>query len=67
MNIDKSQLLNLLRSNADDEQADRAERELPDQVDPDRDRGLLERLGLDVDDIVQKLGGGDGMSGLIGV
>jgi hypothetical protein len=66
MNIDKSQLLDLLRSSGDDEQADRAERELPDQVDTDRDRGLLDRLGLDVDDILAKLGGGDGLSGLIG-
>ncbi len=64
MNIDKSQILDLLRSRGNTDQADQAERELPDQVDTDRDRGLLERLGLDIDDILKSLGGG--LSGLIG-
>ena len=65
MNIDKSQILELLRSRGDQDQADRAERELPDDVDTDRDAGLLDRLGLDVDDLLGKLGGG-GLGGLIG-
>ena len=65
MNIDKSQILELLRSRGDQDQADRAERELPDEVDTDRDAGLLDRLGLNVDDLLGKLGGG-GLGGLIG-
>jgi hypothetical protein len=65
MNIDKSQILDLLRSRGNADKADQAERELPDQVDTDRDGGLLERLGLDIDDILKSLGGG-GLGGLIG-
>jgi hypothetical protein len=65
MNIDKSKILDLLRSRGDDEQAHQAERQLPDQVDTDRDSDLLDRLGLDVGDLLKKLGGG-GLGGLIG-
>ena len=65
MNIDKSQILDLLRSRGDNDQADQAERELPDQVDTDRDGGLLERFGIDVGDVLKKLGGG-GLGNLLG-
>jgi hypothetical protein len=65
MNIDKSQILDLLRSRGDNDQADQAERELPDQVDTDRDGGLLERFGIDVGDLLKKLGGG-GLGNLLG-
>ena len=58
MNIDKSQILDLLRSQGNQQQADDAERELPDQVDTDRDGGLLERFGIDLGDLITKLGGG---------
>jgi len=65
MNIDKSQILDLLRSRGDNDQADQAERELPDQVDTDRDGGLLDRFGIDVGDLLKKLGGG-GLGNLLG-
>ena len=58
MNIDKSQILDLLRAQGNPQQADDAERELPDQVDTDRDGGLLERFGIDIGDLITKLGGG---------
>ena len=60
MNIDKSQILDLLRSQGDNDRAEQADRELPDQVDTDRDGGLLSKFGLDVGDIIAKLGGGGG-------
>ena len=65
MNIDKSQILELLRSRGDDDKAEQADRELPDQVDTDRDSGLLDRFGLDIGDLAKKFGGG-GLGKLIG-
>ena len=66
MNFDKSQILELLRSRGDNDKAEQAERELPDQVDTDRDGGLLSKLGLDVGDIIAKLTGGSGLGKLLG-
>lgn len=65
MQIDKSQILKLLRSQGDHDKASTAEQELPDQVDTDRDSGLLSRLGLDPQELLGKLGGG-GLGGLLG-
>lgn len=65
MQIDKNQILELLRSQGSHDQADEAERELPDRVDTDHDRGLLQRFGLDVDDLIGKFGGG-GLGKLLG-
>ncbi|MDQ3351196.1 MAG: hypothetical protein M3501_04455 [Actinomycetota bacterium] len=66
MNIDKSQIIDLLRSQGDSDKADRADAELPDEVDTERDKGLLDKFGLDVGDLVSKFGGGGGLGGLIG-
>ena len=67
MNIDKDQILQLLRSQGDDAKADQAEQELPGQVDTDRDAGLLSKFGLDPMELVKKLGGGGGgLGGLLG-
>ena len=66
MNIDKNQILELLRSQGDEGKAQQADQELPDQVDTDRDAGLLSRFGIDPMDLVKKLGGGGGLGGLIG-
>jgi hypothetical protein len=48
MNIDKQQILDLLRQQGNHEQADQAAGELPDQVDTDRDQGLLEKFGVNL-------------------
>lgn len=66
MNIDKSQILDLLRSKGDQAQVDQADRELPDQVDTDRDGGLLERFGLNIGDLLKQFGGGGGLGKLLG-
>jgi hypothetical protein len=66
VNIDKSQIIDLLRSQGDSDKADQADAELPDEVDTDRDKGLLDKFGLDVGDLVSKFGGGGGLGGLIG-
>ena len=65
MNIDKSQIIDLLRSQGDSDKADQADAELPDEVDTERDKGLLDKFGLDVGDLVSKFGGGGGLGGLI--
>ena len=48
MNIDKEQILQLLKSQGQHEQAAQASNELPDQVDTDNDAhaGLLSKFGL---------------------
>jgi hypothetical protein len=66
VNIDKSQIIDLLRSQGDSDKADQADAELPDELDTDRDKDLLDKFGLDVGDLVSKFGGGGGLGGLIG-
>jgi hypothetical protein len=63
--IDKAQILELLRSQGDDAKARQADQELPQQVDTEQHSGLLQKLGLDPQDLVAKLGGG-GLGGLLG-
>lgn len=58
MNIDKSQIIALLKDRGDHDKATEAESELPDQVDTDRDQGLLAKFGLDPKDLLGKLTGG---------
>jgi hypothetical protein len=66
MNIDKDQILQLLRSQGDDAKAQQADQELPSQVDTDRDAGLLSKFGIDPMELVKKFGGGGGLGGLLG-
>lgn len=68
MQIDKNQILDLLRGSGDQQKAEQADRELPDQVDTDRDQGMLEKLGLNPQDLISRFtgGGGGGLGGLLG-
>ena len=66
MNIDKNQIIELLKSQGDHDKAAQAESELPGQVDTDKDSGLLSKFGIDPMDLVKKLGGGGGLGGLLG-
>jgi hypothetical protein len=69
MNIDKNTILDLLRGNGQDTQAQQADRELPEQVDTDEHAGLLAKFGINPDDLIGKLtggGSGDGLGGLLG-
>ena len=68
MQFDKSQILDLLKSQGQQDKVGQAESELPDQVDTDQHAGLLEKLGLSPMEIVTKLagGGGGGLGGLLG-
>jgi hypothetical protein len=55
--IPKEQILQLLQSRGDSEQAAQAESELPDQVDTDRDSGMLSKFGIDPQELISKFGG----------
>lgn len=60
MEIDKAQIIELLKSRGDDAQAQQAEGDLPDKVDTDRDSGLLEKYGVNAQDLMGTLPGGLG-------
>ena len=68
MNIDKDTILNLLRGNGQDSEADQAQQELPDQVDTDQDSGLLEKFGINPADLIATFTGGQsgGVGGMLG-
>jgi hypothetical protein len=67
MQFDKSQILELLRSQGDDAKAQQADEQLPQRVDTDQHSGLLEKLGLSPQMLITKLaGGGGGLGGLLG-
>jgi hypothetical protein len=60
MQIDKDQIINLLRERGDDAKADKAQQKLPGQVDTEKHSGLLADLGVDPSDLLGGLGGGLG-------
>ena len=67
MQIDKQQILDLLRSQGQHDQAQRAEQDLPQQVDTDQHGDLLSTFGIDLQDLIGRLGGlGGGLGGLLG-
>ena len=53
----KDMIINMLRGSGDEDKARLVERELADDVDTERDRADLERLGLDPEELHQKLTG----------
>ena len=57
MEIPKDKVLDLIKQHGNAGKAGEAEQELPDQVDTDRDAGLLQKFGLDPQDLLGKLGG----------
>jgi hypothetical protein len=61
MEIPKDKIIELIKQHGQADKADQAQQELPDQVDPDRDSGLLAKFGLKPEDVLGKLGGGLGL------
>ena len=57
MQTTKARIINMLRGSGDDDKARLVERELADDVDTERDRADIERLGLDPEELHQKLTG----------
>jgi hypothetical protein len=60
MEIPKDKIVELLRDRGQDEKAEQADRELPDQVDTEQHAGLLSKLGIDPQELAAKLPGGVG-------
>ncbi len=58
MEIPKDKILDMIKQQGKSDQVDQADQELPDQVDPERDSGLLQKFGLEPKDVLSKLGGG---------
>ena len=72
MQFDKNQVLELLRSQGQTDQAAQADSELPAQVDTEQHGDLLQKFGLNPMDLIAKLtsgggsGGAGGLGGLLG-
>ena len=64
MEIDKDTVIDFLRQQGNDDQAAQADQELPDQVDTERDAGLLDRFGVDVGALVERFTGGMNLPGV---
>lgn len=69
MRIDKETVLGFLEERGEQDKAEQARRELPDQVDTERDGterdgDLLGRFGIDPSDLVGKFTGGRDIPGL---
>ena len=60
MEIDKAQIIELLKSRGEQDKADQADSQLPDKVDPQAHADLLSKLGIDPQDLLGKLPGGLG-------
>ena len=58
MEIPKDKILELLQQQGKDDQVEPAREELPDQVDPERDSGLLAKFGIDPQQLLGGFGGG---------
>lgn len=68
MQIDKNQIIELIKSHSGQDKADQAASELPDQVDTDQHQNLLEKFGINPSELLggmgDKLGGLGGKLGL---
>lgn len=63
MQISKDQIIDFLRQQGQDEQADQAQQQLPDQVDTDQHADLLSKLNINPQELLGKLGGLGGALG----
>jgi hypothetical protein len=57
MNIDKDEIIELLRARGEHDIADQAERELPMQVDTDQHGAKLDQLGISPAELLGGIGG----------
>jgi predicted PhzF superfamily epimerase YddE/YHI9 len=62
--IDKSAILDMLREKGQQDQASQAAQQLPDQVDTDKNADLLQRLGINPQEILEKFMGRGGIPSL---
>ena len=64
MEIPKEKILDLLLRQGKDDQVGEADRQLPDQVDPEQHASLLQKFGIDPSELLQQFGG-DALKGKI--
>jgi hypothetical protein len=62
--LDKQEFVRVLRTEGDNDTADKVEAQLPDEIDTDRDADALESAGLDRTQLMAKLAGG-GLGGTV--
>lgn len=67
MQIDKAQIIAWLTSRGEKDKATQAQAELPEQVDTDTHTGLLDKIGINVDDLPLPAGGIEGVAGKLGL
>ena len=65
MQIDKQQIIEMLKNRGDHDKATQAQSDLPDQVDTDQDSGLLSKFGINPADLLG--GAGGGLGGKVGL
>jgi len=67
--IDRQQIHSMLQGLGEKDKASQADAELPDQVDTDQHAGLLDKLGINIADLVGGDGGGPlgGITGKLGL
>ena len=58
MEISRDELVRILRTEGDNDTADKAESGLPDEIDTERDGDALEGMGLDRTQLMAKLAAG---------
>lgn len=64
MQLDRDQVIQFLREQGHHEQADAAQRQLPEPVDTDQHGGLLAQHGISVQELLGKFGG-EGLAKLL--
>lgn len=57
MQIDKQQIVDMLKNRGDQDKADQAQSDLPDQVDTDEHSDKLSALGVDPKELMGGVGG----------
>ncbi len=57
MQIPKDKIIEMIKSRGDNDQAVKAQSELPDNVDTEQDSGLLAKFGVDPKDLAGGIGG----------
>jgi hypothetical protein len=62
--LDKNQILDFLREKGKSDQVSQAEQELPDHVDTDQHADLLQRFGINPQELLQKFMGRGGIPSL---
>jgi hypothetical protein len=62
--LDKNQILDFLREQGNSDKVSQAEQELPDHVDTDQHADLLQRFGINPQELLQKFMGRGGIPSL---